>query len=370
MVTQLSRDQVEPIAEVVKPSLWSQSGPVLLSGAFAILVFKWTPFYWPLLLMAFVGCAANRLWKKRGFYLSLMALTAVLIGMIRSGIDPFCSSLLSISIALSWLLIFWGRQEAEAYILHREGKIQLLEENCLSLEKQLRNAKVSFSEENKESIAERERLNHLYAQTALSLSQMKHALEISEKERRLLVEKCAAFAQEASAHRRKEADFQYALEEVQAQLLKWENSQPIEPVATNIVPQEEVNPQEKMQLEQAQRQYVLLREQFDEKSEALDIARKELFHVENALLTLQKTYEEKGYESSEEDLILFKDLQMLEEERRDLEAQVVSLQDFISALLNPKKRPSRSRKNSTSPEGQEHLPLLIQEKIDQTIPVT
>jgi hypothetical protein len=372
MQAQLSRDQKNLEKEITsaRPFLWSRSGPVFLLVAFAALLFKCAPFYWPLLLMVFVGYSANRLWKRRGFYFSLMALAAVSIGMIQSGIDPFWSSLLSTSIALSWLLIFLGRQETEAFILNREEKIEALEENCRFLEKQLRDAKASLLEKNKEGSAERERLNDLYAQSLLTLNEVKYSLEVSEKEREKITEKCGTLSQDILAHRQNEIAFQQALEDAQAQLLKLKDQQMIEAakvVATNIVPQEEIDLQEKMQLVQAQQQYALLREQFDEKSEALDKARKELFRVENELLSLQKACEEKAYEIAEEDLFLFKDLQMLEEESRDLEAQVASLQNFISSLLSPKKR--SPRKVSASVEEQERLPLLIQEKIDQATPV-
>jgi hypothetical protein len=282
MRTQLFKDQridVEKPTASTKPSSWSQSGPIWLLGAFAILLFRLAPFYWPLLLTAFVGYATNHLWKKRSFYLFLVALAIVSMGMVRSGIDPFWTLLLSTSVAFSWLLIFLGRQETEVFILNREEKIHALEKSCRSLEKQLRDAKESLSEGHKVSL---------------------------------------------------------------------------------------VDPQEKMQLEQAQRQYALLREQFDEKSEILDQTRKELFHVENELLALQKACAEKVYEIPEEDFFLIKDLQMLEDERRDLEAQVTNLQDFISVLLGPKQRISRHRKAPTLQEDREQLPLLIQERIDQT----
>ena len=46
--------------------------------------------------------------------------------------------------------------------------------------------------------------------------------------------------------------------------------------------------------------FALLREQFEEKSEALDKARRDLFATENELLMLQKLYEEKSHEAPEE----------------------------------------------------------------------
>ena len=346
-----------------KASLWNQSGPFLLLAAFAILTFKCASFFLPLLLTAFTGYAANLIWKKRAFCFFLIVLAAVSIYTVCSGVDSFWTLLLSTSIALSWLLIFLGRQESDAIISNREEKIKILEKNQALLKKQLCEAKASLSEENKENILKRERLNHLYEQAILDLTQAKQSLQILEKEREKLDEKCEVLSQDIFVYQRKEIAFQRALEDAQNQLLKLKNQQLA--VSTNTIPQEEINPQEKIQLEQVQRQLVLLREQFDEKSEALDKARKELFQVENELLALQKTQEEVNFETPE-DLQLLNDLKNLEDERSDLEVQICSLQELISVLLTPKKRTPRTRKST---ENHERLPLLIQEKIDQTIPI-
>jgi len=328
MQTLLSDDRKIHEDVLAKPSLLSQSGPFFLSAAFTVLIFKCASSYWPLLLIALVGYGANRLWKKKGFNFSLVGLATASIFTIHSGVDPFWVSLLSISIALSWLLTFLGRQEREAFILNRQEKIDFLEESRRRLERQLREAKSSHLEESKRASAETKHLNDLYAQTTLFLGQANRSLEISEKERGKSDEKCEALSREILSYQEQKAN------------------------------QEEVQPQ-----------YVLLREQFDEKSEALNKSRKELFQVENAFLALQKAQEEKVvYEVPEEEIFLMRDLQRLEEECRDLELQVVTLQNLISTLLNPKKAPSRSRKSPKTSDGQERLPLLIQEKIDQTNP--
>jgi hypothetical protein len=343
-----------------KTSLWNQSGPLLLLAAFAILVFKCAPFFVPLLLSAFIGYVASLIWKKKGFYFSLMILAAVSFYTIQSGVDPFWSLLLSTSIALSWLLICLGKLESDAIAVSREEKIKILEKNQDILEKQIREAKASLSEENKENILERERLNHLYGQAVLDLSQTKQSLQVSEQEREKVDERCETLSQDIFAYQRREIAFQHALDDAQAQLLKLKNQQLA--VSTNIIPQEEVNPQEKIQLEQVHHQHALLREQFEEKSESLDKARKELFRVENELLALQKAHEEKSFETSEEVLHLTKDLKRLEEECCDLDVQVCGLQEFIFVLIAPKKRTIRSRKPQ---ENQERLPLLIEELLLQ-----
>lgn len=363
MQTQDLKFYVEKENISAKASIWNQSGSFLLLGAFAILTSKCAPFFLPLLLTAFIGYAANLIWKKRSFYFFLMVLAAVSIYTICSGVDSFWTLLLSMSIALSWLLIFLGRQESDAMMLNREEKIKSLEKSRTLLEKQLREVKASLSEENKENIFEKQRLNHLYQQAVLDLTQVKQSLQVSEKEREKLDGKCEVLSQDIFACQRKEIAFQRALDDAQSQLLKLKNQQLV--VSTSVVSQEEINPQEKIQLEQVQRQLALLREQFDEKSEALDKARKELFQVENELLALQKTQEEVNLETPD-DFQLLNDLKNLEDERSDLEVQISNLQELISVLLSPKKRTARTRKPV---ENHERLPLLIQEKIDQTIPI-
>lgn len=348
-----------------KTSLLNHSGPFLLLSAFVILTSKCAPFFLPLLLTVFIGYAANLLWKKRGFYFSLALLAIGSIYTIHSGVDPFWSLLLSFSIALSWLLLFLGREESEAIAWHREEKIKILENKQGLLEEELREAKASLTEENKENILAKERLNHLYAQTALDLTQVKQALQISEKEREKLDERCETLSQDIFAYQRKEIAFQRALDDAQTQLLKLKNQQLA--IATNIIPQEEINPHEKEQLEHVKQQLGLLREQFDEKSEMLGKTRKELFQVENELLALKRSHEEMNFEAWEEELQTLHDLKKLEEECSDLEVLVCNLQEFISVLLSPKKRTIRSRKPLD--KNQERLPLLIQEKIDQAISI-
>src|SRR6185503_12189183 len=145
MQTQDLKFSVEKENISTKASIWNQSGPFLLLGAFAILTSKCAPFFLPLLLTAFIGYVANLIWKKRGFYFFLTVLAAVSIYTIHSGVDSFWTLLLSTSIALSWLLIFLGRQESDAMVLNREEKIKLLEKNHELLKKQLREAKAYLS---------------------------------------------------------------------------------------------------------------------------------------------------------------------------------------------------------------------------------
>ncbi len=332
--------------KIAKPSLLSQSGPFFLLAAYAVLIDKCAHFFWPLLMTAFIGYSASLIWKKRGFYFSLAALLAAALYTIFRGPEPFWSSLLAACTGVSWILIFLGGQEADIFFEKNEKRDMALRERCQGLEEQLRQSLNSLSEENKKNIAEREHLKRLYAEAAKGLSAAQRSLEASEKERDDLSQKCFAY-------QRKEVAFQHALGDAQGQLIQLKNQE------KPFIPQEENDPEEQMQLSQMQRQHALLREQFDEKSETLNQTRKDLFHMENAFLALQKALDEKVLGSSEENLGLIKDLKELEEQCSDLEAQVQNLQDIITSLSAPKKRIARTRKL------RDDLPDLIQEKIDR-----
>jgi chromosome segregation ATPase len=94
--------------------------------------------------------------------------------------------------------------------------------------------------------------------------------------------------------------------------------------------------EEKINLEQLQHQFTVLREQFEDKSEALDRARKDLFTIENDFLLLQKTWEESNLAPSEEVLSLCRDIKVLEEECMEMQNQIFFFQDLVSSLLDCK----------------------------------
>lgn len=171
-------------------SLWSRSGPALLLGAFAIFLFKSVPFYWPLVLTAFLGYAAIRLLQKSGLLLSLIALCGASVYILRSGQEPLWTTILAASIAVSWLLIYLGGLDIEALAYSREDRIHTLEAELLRLEKQLREKNGALSEQQRQSSNEKQSLSAQIAQSALSLTQERQALETSENEREKLREKC------------------------------------------------------------------------------------------------------------------------------------------------------------------------------------
>jgi len=133
------------------------------------------------------------------------------------------------------------------------------------------------------------------------------------------------------------------------------------PVATqnNIVPQTMTEEESSWR-----HQYYNLREQFEEKTEALHLARKELFHVQTELLS--KSQEVLDSESSESisHFAMAEEFNALQDRIADLEGEIEIYTSWLKELLAPKKEtsPRKGRKKNQ----QESLPLLIQDKIDQT----
>jgi hypothetical protein len=243
--------------------LWDRWGPVLLLGAFAIFLFKYAPLYWPLTMTAFLGYVATSLWKKWGIFASLAALCLVTILILRLGVEPFWTLVLSSSIAVSWFLIYLGALQSQVLVEQNQQKMRGLEKERSQLEKQVREINLRRVEEQNQNVQLKMQIDGL----------MQSKADIQE---------------------------------------------------------------EKIDLAQLQYQFALLREQFEDKSEALDLARKDLFKIENDFLLLQKTWEESNLAPSEEVLSLCRDIQVLEEECVEMQNQIFFFQDFISSLLECK----------------------------------
>lgn len=330
--------------ESPKISLWSRSGPGLLLAAFAIFLFKTAPLYWPLTLTAFLGYAFIRLWKKGGLILSLGGLCFVSILILRSHHEHFWISTLSASIALAWLLIYLGGQDAEAFAEKREEAIQALTQEYQNLEKQLRDMKASLS-------AEKHKSNVQASESLHALTKAAQLRESVEKEKQALLEKCNILSKNVTIHFNNESILQQALSsaELQVSELRMQlHEQAKKHDAVLFKAQVEDSSTEEPQLKQLQCQLALLREQFDEKSEALDQARRELFATENALLTLQKTCEEESYAMSDEAMSYSRDLQSHEQIYGEMEEQVIALQEIISSLLATKTKTRIVRKKISS----------------------
>lgn len=356
LLTNESALQENKEIEIPEISLWSRSGPGLLLAAFAIFLFKTAPIYWPLTLTAFLGYAIIRLWKKNGLLLSLVILSSVSIFSFRSNEEHLWISILSGSIALAWLLIYLGGLDTEAFAQRREETIRSLIQERQNLEKQIREIKASLSTEKHKS-------NMQASESLLALTKAAQLTEAAEREKQTLLEKCNTLSKNVSIRLNNESLLQQALDNAQTQisqlhtqladLSKFQEASPCQETVYNQI--EESNSEEPLQLKQLQYQLTLLREQFDEKSDALDKARKDLFATENELLVLKKVQEEKKHEAPEEIVAYSRDLKSLELTCIEMENQVHTLQDVISTLLTTKTRiapkaKARAPTKKTSPD--------------------
>jgi hypothetical protein len=334
----------EKIAEP-RLSMWSRLGPALLLGAFAALLFKCAPPYTPFIAVAFLGYAATRLWGKGGLSLSLIALVLVWIFSLRSTHELLWTALLSISIAVSWLLIYFDGQESAAFEEGWNEKIHTLDKQRQDLERQCLETRLKLSEEQRQCLAERQHAQDLSAEISLVCSQSRDTLESFEQEHH-------AFSEEIRSHQQKNAALQDSLSESSARISELEEQLSALTRAQETA-EEETGPQEIGQ------QYALLREQFEEKSATLDQTRKELFRAEQDLLSLQKMTEEQELAPCEEIQAFCRDLQLLEQEVGDREHLIALLEDLATSLSLPKKRPPAKKRKALPDGGELRLESLI-----------
>jgi len=306
-------------------------GPALLLAAFAALFLKTSSIYWSFPLIGAVGYLSILFLRKTGFFFSLLLLSASLF-LFKTPSLSF-SLFLALSISLSWWLI-----------LSFEERRLSLEKNLLSLEEQ----KSAWEQEQKEAKNSYATLSH----EIRSLREQKGAWELAKRE-------VASLRTEITVAKIDEKKFQERCVELEKQLverasaLEQANRETVqlkeelaaakakseEKPEPTLIPLEETEDEKPLQY-----LYANLREQFEEKSVALDAARKELFHIENRLLGIQKEKEEDLAENSEEEKLLLTALKKVE----DLEGEVTALQEIVTILTTPKKRTTRAKKGADS----------------------
>lgn len=103
---------------------------------------------------------------------------------------------------------------------------------------------------------------------------------------------------------------------------------------------------------QTEHSYRELKKQFDEKSQALEQSRSQLFHVESQLLLVQKEKEEQSRQPNLSESTLIHQLKQLEDDKKKLETELVSLQQIVSELSLSKPKP---RKKVTKEESHDLL---------------
>ncbi len=344
--------------------LLSLLGPLcLLLGLFSLLL-KYAQPLWPISAAAFLGFIFTWKWKKSGFALSFLLLGCALWGVYQSQ-GLLWPSLLSSSIALSWLLLLLGHQEMLLKIREREETMAVLKENNAALLCDLERIEKLASRDQNEMAAAIEHLKSQIPILQAQLSSLQSQIEKEEKEKENWKNKHEELSVEVSSYQRKEKAFQHALEDAQNQFLKWkyETAKEAEKPAPTILPQEEDLTEEKS-YQMLQTQHVQLKEQFEEKSEVLHQTRRELFLLESQFLTQQKQTEESACSFSGDDAAYMDYIQRMQEDYLDLESQVLALQEFVSVLLQPKKS-AAPRKRKTTKGAQEDLFLMMQDKVDE-----
>jgi hypothetical protein len=316
----------EPQQTQSQVPLESRAGPLLLLAAFAIMLFKFAPHYLPLTITAFLGYATIRLFAKTGLVLSCIALGCVWIFHLRLSSEYFWAATLSGSILCAWLLIYFGDQDKKLAAEKTENLIKTLEDQIQELKKSLRLekdlAKIADQSQAKAADLERRLSEEIKDLTKLSDQNQAKATELEKR-----------LSEEVLAREQKTI-------EVQALLEQLNNAPPA------------------VEAEEIRYSHALLREQFEEKSQILDETRKELFQVENAYLALQKAWDEKQWEPSEEYPTFVSSLKKAEEEALQLKEHIDLLEGLVSTLLLPKKR-SSPRKAPRKPTKQKVSPELF-----------
>ncbi|HEY2811512.1 MAG TPA: hypothetical protein VGJ00_09025 [Rhabdochlamydiaceae bacterium] len=298
-------------------------GPLCLNLGLSCALFKYAHALWPLVAASFLGVFLIGKWKKIGFICAL-ALLAVALATVFHAKDAFWTSLLSVSIALSWLLMLLGDEEIFLCIREYTRALRVLQEKTVFLSAQHEERERVFFQEHKE--------------VASSIESLKKALH-------------SAHAYSAEQHARIER------EEMEKEGWRLKADELSSQLVTNESAEEDL--EETRSLDVLRAQYAQLKEQFEEKSEILHQTRKELFAMESQFLSLQKEIEENARSPIPEDAFYTSISKQLEEEEQHWEIHTLALEELVSQLLLVKKPLRRKRKSSA--EAQEDLFIMAQE---------
>lgn len=260
------------------------SGPLFLFAAFALILFRASWELWPFVLLSSIGLLASSLFKRPGFYLSLASLLTLVAFHYKILIEqPWCALFLTTTV-LSWGIVLLGQEEIFQWVGSEGQKKEDLELSVRHLQEMVSLAHVQVEKEPRSSSHE---FKAALASRNAAVENQNRAYEEIEKLRQRL----DALNEEISGYQRKEKAFQVALDDAQAQVIKYKYAEPLKSQAV-------VNMKE----------------------------------------------EEKRFEGAEE-LAYQAQVQALIEQCQDLEAQVVSLEEIISTL-SVKKKGTKSRKEN------------------------
>ncbi len=335
------------------------SGPLFLFATFALILFRASWETWPFVLLSSIGLLASVLFKRPGFYLSFFSLAALAAFRYKTLIEqPWCALFLAAT-ALSWGIVLLGQEEIFQWI---ESENQEKEDRELSVRRLQEMVNLAHVQIEKEPKGSSDEFMAALASRNAAIESQNRAYEEIEKLRQgidILNEKIAGY-------QRKEKAFQTALEDAQKQVIKYKYAEPLKtkevvnPIVSQESDEERRGPLPPQGVRQLEHQYILLKEQFEDKSEALGQARKELFRLEGEIVLFHMQEQEKGFGRDEE---VAYQVQALIEQCEDLEVQVILLEEIISSLnaekkaVKPRKSKARAKKGS--------LPEMLQEVIDQ-----
>jgi len=274
--------------------LWYRWGSIGVVAALALLCFKCAPLYWPFALLSLVGYVSISLLRKKGLILSFIALSAVICFILPSYMGKTWLSLFLAALALSWFLVYFQQAQSAHFTSTQEQSLVALNAEISSLKQQLADGKL-----NQNALeCEVSRLDQLDAKSTVALHHLR-------REKEELIQ---------SLKQKQEECFK-----LQGQLY----------ADTALEPSVE----EVLKFEQLDQQYRMLKHRFEEKSAALDIARRDLFKTEGALHVLQTEFEESQLHTSEEIKFLTKELEQLDRQCEIFEQQIESLHEFTSLLV-------------------------------------
>lgn len=363
--------------------------PFFLQAATASFLMKVLPL--PAALGSALGLLISYLLGPIGFFVSAASFGTFLALEYPELLKDHSSLLFLSCCAVSWWLATLCAEQYQQKVVDFEEMIASLFKKNTEVEKQNKDVLQNLRDERKESERQITELDAQVQDLQGQLSSHRHHLSLAWQESSMLKEegekqKKQLQASYEGAHsqsmfylqqkqmvesslellKREREKLQAEKAEKEAQVealeekvkhLEEEKARPPAPAAVVISSETSAESEEKAIYWETL--YKQLRSQFDEKTLVLNEARKELFAVENQLLTAKKQQEDEIHEENEEQKILISQLQELGEECQDLEEQVTFLQDIVSSLQE-KKKASRPKKSKKSEEAAEAIEKLLE----------
>ncbi|HEV3269869.1 MAG TPA: hypothetical protein VGZ69_04385 [Candidatus Rhabdochlamydia sp.] len=287
--------------------LWGNLGLVFFLAALSCLLFKYTQIFCCLFFVSAFGFMMTFYWGTKGFSCSVCFITTILISLKLSNRVDLWNVLFAISIVLSWLLLLLGRQEISFYFKNKTLKEQDLEGKCTLLQKKIDQLqellifKSNLQKKQQEAVFFKKQLEEL-----------KVKLLREEKEKGIWQKRYYTLIQEISGHQNREKKLQSALKNtfhMQAESTK----------------------------------------NFQEKTHLLNQTRKRVFHLDNALLALERDYMEKEFDPQVSDFMSH--IMQMQEIQSHLEDEISLLEEIICSVCNQKKKtglPKRTAKKAIS----------------------